>query len=279
MELSLRGYLADSVRSIVHIRSALKNCFENLEHLHWYEFFTEMSGFRVALALHDTYVPTSEPSTVALVRTLMADVSPISERTPDPSRVIRFPHHFGWFETDPATGIAVQKGIEDLLGTAEERALCHRQLLDAGKPIKQLYHRMFLLNETASADDLKLLDSFTAPPTPLASPFSPEQSYYESDVTRSKIARELLFESAWRGGRVLFTTNQGFLGLGPPSTQIGDQACLLFGGDVPYILRPQASAPRNTWTFVGEAYIHGWMDGEMMSKQEVDGEVVEFNIV
>jgi hypothetical protein len=126
-----------------------------LEHLHWYEFFTEMSGFRVTLALHDTYVPTSEPSTVALVRTLMADDSPISERTPDPSRVIRFPHHLGWFETDPATGIAVQKGIEDLLGTAEERALCHRQLLDAGKPIKQLYHRMFLLNETASAHDLK----------------------------------------------------------------------------------------------------------------------------
>lgn len=147
-----------------------------------------MRGFLVALALHDEYGPTSEPSTVALVRTLMADVSPISERTPDPSRVLQFPHHFSWFETDPATGIAVQRGIKDLLGTADERALCYRQLLDAGKPIKQLYHRMFLLNATASAHRGKLLNSFTELQTPVASPFSPEQSYYESDVARSKIA-------------------------------------------------------------------------------------------
>ena len=41
---------------------------------------------------------------------------------------------------------------------------------------------------------------------------------------------------------------------------IGDEGCILFGGDVPYILRP--TAEDKEFQFVGDCYVHGIMDGE-----------------
>jgi hypothetical protein len=53
------------------------------------------------------------------------------------------------------------------------------------------------------------------------------------------------------------------LGLGPLSTQVGDHACLFFG------LRPKERGARSTYTFIGEAYIHGWIDGEISKKRPI----------
>jgi hypothetical protein len=49
--------------------------------------------------------------------------------------------------------------------------------------------------------------------------------------------------------------------------------------DVPYILRPKERGARSTYTFIGKAYIHGWMDGEMMSKKEINRTLEEFILV
>ncbi|TVY15382.1 hypothetical protein LARI1_G005623 [Lachnellula arida] len=57
---------------------------------------------------------------------------------------------------------------------------------------------------------------------------------------------------------VLFTTAKGYIGLGPPSMLEGDIICILFGGEVPYVLRPMGSH----WQLVGECYVHGIMQGE-----------------
>jgi hypothetical protein len=65
-------------------------------------------------------------------------------------------------------------------------------------------------------------------------------------------------------GRRLFKTEQGYLGLGPKDTQEGDQVWLICDARVLFVLRP-ASAP-NTFTLVGEAYIHDFMDGELLEK-------------
>jgi hypothetical protein len=80
-------------------------------------------------------------------------------------------------------------------------------------------------------------------------------------------------------GKEFYTTHQGYLGLGPLSTQVGDHACLLFGGDVPYILRPMERGARNTYTFIGEAYVHGWVNAEMTSIKKINRTIEKFILV
>ena len=60
----------------------------------------------------------------------------------------------------------------------------------------------------------------------------------------------------------LYKTSCGYIGLGPPSTQPGDQVCFLCDSTVPFILRPQAKTRH--YTLVGETYLHGFMNGEVL---------------
>ena len=54
--------------------------------------------------------------------------------------------------------------------------------------------------------------------------------------------------------------NQTFVGIALSTIREGDRICVLLGGDVVYVLRPQGE----DWQFVAEAYVHGIMDGEAM---------------
>ena len=47
----------------------------------------------------------------------------------------------------------------------------------------------------------------------------------------------------------------------PKGAFIGDEVYVLFGGDVPYILRPTAEDKESQ--FVGHYYVHGIMKGEV----------------
>lgn len=69
--------------------------------------------------------------------------------------------------------------------------------------------------------------------------------------------------------RKLFLTKTGRLGLGPVSMQVGDEVWMLSGGRMLYVLRRD---PRrdNTYSFVGEAYLHGFMCGELFQTDVVD---------
>ncbi|KAH8659241.1 heterokaryon incompatibility protein-domain-containing protein [Tricladium varicosporioides] len=69
-------------------------------------------------------------------------------------------------------------------------------------------------------------------------------------------------------GRKLFRTkNNCFLGTGAESLQIGDIVCVLAGGSVPYLIRPIDGGRDNRFRFVGEAYVHGMMHGQLVSDQ------------
>ncbi|KAI0380331.1 heterokaryon incompatibility protein-domain-containing protein [Hypomontagnella monticulosa] len=70
---------------------------------------------------------------------------------------------------------------------------------------------------------------------------------YETLVRRKCHNRSLLF------------TEKGYLGLGP-DCQAGDLVCLIFGSEVPFILRPA----NGYYQLVGDAYVHGIMEGEGM---------------
>jgi len=73
---------------------------------------------------------------------------------------------------------------------------------------------------------------------------------------------------AWQG-RKLFYTNTGHIGLGPILTKDGDEACILKGGRVPYVIR-KAQAEESTvqdWNLVGECYVAGAMAGELLDEK------------
>lgn len=64
-------------------------------------------------------------------------------------------------------------------------------------------------------------------------------------------------------GRSFFRMEKGWYGLGPNTLDVGDLVVLLYGGDIPYVLRPREEGG---YVLVGEAYVHGVMLGEEMAK-------------
>ncbi|KAL9041796.1 MAG: hypothetical protein Q9214_003983 [Letrouitia sp. 1 TL-2023] len=56
------------------------------------------------------------------------------------------------------------------------------------------------------------------------------------------------FSHNWR----VYLTQNGYLGLGPKMMREGDEICVLYGGCVPFVLRPQG----NHHILVGDTYVH-----------------------
>lgn len=61
-----------------------------------------------------------------------------------------------------------------------------------------------------------------------------------------------------RTSRSLFLANNAYIGLAPAHAWEGDEICLLFGGDVPYVVRKG----EDHYQLIGECYCYGIMDGE-----------------
>lgn len=74
-------------------------------------------------------------------------------------------------------------------------------------------------------------------------------------------------------GRKLFVTDTGYVGLAPGHTEEKDEIVVIPGGSVPHVLRSQAVSKHldhedegqnvPSWSYVGEAYCDGIMDGEL----------------
>lgn len=62
----------------------------------------------------------------------------------------------------------------------------------------------------------------------------------------------------FRMGRRMARTSDGYIGLVPAKTKVGDCVWLFKGGSVPFIVREE----NGTMRLIGEAYIHGIMKGE-----------------
>lgn len=73
-------------------------------------------------------------------------------------------------------------------------------------------------------------------------------------------------------GRKYFVSQQGYLGVGPMTTLQGDVSAIMFGMNIPLVLRPVGG---DHYQIVGEAYVHGIMDGEVMKDSHA---VQEFKI-
>ncbi|KAK8006047.1 heterokaryon incompatibility protein-domain-containing protein [Apiospora marii] len=68
--------------------------------------------------------------------------------------------------------------------------------------------------------------------------------------------------------RCLYRTRRGYLGTGPHRVQRGDVVCVFMGAAVPFILRPRGDDGEEGYTLVGDAYVHGIMDGELVKDWE-----------
>ncbi|OCK73897.1 hypothetical protein K432DRAFT_257846, partial [Lepidopterella palustris CBS 459.81] len=62
-------------------------------------------------------------------------------------------------------------------------------------------------------------------------------------------------------GRKLFSTTNGYIGIGDITLEPGDLACVLLGGRTPFILRP---VDHGKYRYIGECYLHGTMLGEAL---------------
>jgi hypothetical protein len=62
--------------------------------------------------------------------------------------------------------------------------------------------------------------------------------------------------------RRLIVTQKQYLGLTSEHVEAGDMIAILMGGQLPFVLREV----HNHYILIGEAYIHGIMDGEAMAQ-------------
>ena len=80
-------------------------------------------------------------------------------------------------------------------------------------------------------------------------------------------------------GRCFISTEKGYVGWAPEQCKKGDVVAVLAGGKVPYVLRPEASSnpseesgdSRKYYSVLGDANIHGIMDGEVVTELEDRG--------
>lgn len=76
----------------------------------------------------------------------------------------------------------------------------------------------------------------------------------------------------WATGRRPLLTETGRLACGPASTLVGDEVVIILGAQVPCILRRHS----NHYTIVGDAYVHGCMDGECVDTSSVVEQITLF---
>lgn len=54
--------------------------------------------------------------------------------------------------------------------------------------------------------------------------------------------------------------------MAPPTCKTGDVTVFFLGGNMPFVIRPVGG--QNAYRLVGPAYLHGYMDGEVVEELE-----------
>jgi hypothetical protein len=78
------------------------------------------------------------------------------------------------------------------------------------------------------------------------------------DVNAFELHDGIVDSTTWH--RRLFITKKGYMGIAAADIASSDRLCILAGSQVPMVLRPV----QDEFSFVGQAYVHGIMDGEAM---------------
>ena len=76
--------------------------------------------------------------------------------------------------------------------------------------------------------------------------------------------------------RRLFSTETGYIGLGPRNMEQGDLVYVFAGGHTPFVVHDARSVEsdrtnvRQCYNLIGDCYLHGIMDGEAMRDGRYD---------
>ncbi|GAW23816.1 hypothetical protein ANO14919_133930 [Xylariales sp. No.14919] len=94
------------------------------------------------------------------------------------------------------------------------------------------------------------------------------QDKLEGNRFSQRVARAIL-------DRRFYVSKKGYMGLAPDTVKEGDMICVLAGGRLPFILRDanttfkrlgDSSGAERAHTLIGDAYLHGIMDGEAVAE-------------
>jgi hypothetical protein len=99
---------------------------------------------------------------------------------------------------------------------------------------------------------------------PLDTTPNSDLTYLATEDNREKYKVQYIRAIINTHGRCLFVTPRGYIGIGPPEVQKGDQICVLLGCDIPLIIRPVAGH----YIVVGDCFVYGIMKGEVMKDVE-----------
>ena len=90
---------------------------------------------------------------------------------------------------------------------------------------------------------------------------------------------QLAFSAAVTARRFA-ATKKGHMGLMPRGAMLGDSVCVIFGSHVPFLVRrvPHDEAGTNRYQLVGECYLQGIMNGEVMASTP-ESEMREIELV
>ncbi|KAH8815982.1 heterokaryon incompatibility protein-domain-containing protein [Xylogone sp. PMI_703] len=187
--------------------------------------------------LPETYSRTEETLLSAAIRTLAADDLPTSTRGTESTIKESFP----WYHD--LRNATWEEAIFPEASSLEAISASTRQYFK-GAPVKEVYDALFARG------------TFTVWPLGV----DRWRSYIE-DIYCTLSSEILKKISMMIRTRAFFTTEKGYIGIGPRNIERGDMIYDLIGGDVPFILRPDENP--GEFKFVGDAYVHGIMDGEL----------------
>ena len=214
-------------------------------------------ALRICSMLDPTYI-NGQSRVQALWRTMIADQA---------SLPADFLHHFNcllFWHIWQASNSRIQ-GVTDLL--------------------ESIVYRMAVINESALSEEDFLLTPQLFELYAAQNGIKLEDGTAELNAIWEKFRKDSsLFGSKFQKVypyRRLYTTSKGYIGLGPMSTQIGDEIWIICDARTPFVLRPQpenSKVPDNSnqtkeveqFRLVGETYLHGFMYGEALKSGLLD---------
>jgi hypothetical protein len=143
-------------------------------------------------------------------------------------------------------------------------------LTASAHPVPSVYSKYFLgymrfLREAPEVLDRYLQDERPVQPIPpmlLALPFVNSHSRQLHRWFNQSHNFNVLIEDSlhtWSLNRRFCRTDNGRLARIPDHAKVGDIICILYGSQVPYVLRKQGD---ETYKVIGECYVHGMMHGK-----------------
>lgn len=128
-----------------------------------------------------------------------------------------------------------------------------------GESVDLAYHRIRIWDQMPGEGLARL--QRTSPPSEIPQPGLASYDYSKDAIVhgaRDDVAMSII---RYTTRKRLFKTDTGLLGTGHRSLELGDKVFVLMGADMPCILRPIGG---NYFSFGGESYVHGVMDGETL---------------